>query len=125
MSMEKDKSFTDTPVLDDDKLNSIKALADGDDDFFRELTDLFFERAPALLNEMQQALSSKDATQFERSSHALKGSSGNLGAMRMMKVCEEMERIGRENVIEQAEGLMPMLVDLYSATEAQLKKDWL
>ncbi|SMF47007.1 Hpt domain-containing protein [Pseudobacteriovorax antillogorgiicola] len=119
------EQFEDHPILDAAKLQSIKDLADGDDEFFSELTDLFFERAPLLLGEMQSSLSEADAGKFERSSHALKGTSGNLGAMKMMKICEELETMGRNNSLDGAQDLLDELQQIYPLTEKELKDHWL
>ena len=121
----KKEHFEEHPILDAAKLQSIKDLADGDDEFFVELTDLFFERAPLLLNEMKDALSAQDAYKFERSSHALKGTSGNLGAMKMMKICEELETMGRNGTLEGAQELLDDLVGVYPMTEKELRDNWL
>ena len=115
----------ESQFLEKEKLQSIKDLADGDDEFFVELTDLFFERAPTLLGDMKNALDAGDAHKFERSSHALKGTSGNLGAMRMMKICEELERMGRENDLDGAPELYAELSEIYPKTEKELRDNWL
>ena len=119
------ENFFDHPVLDEKKLQSIKDLGDGDDDFFQELTDLFFERVPILLGEIEEALKNKDAHKFERSSHALKGTSGNLGAMRMMKICEHLETMGRNGTIDGLEGLFQDLRNIYPDVQDTLKSKWL
>lgn len=122
---EKLQEFEEYPILEAEKIQSIIDLADGDDEFLKELTDLFFERAPILLGEIKGAYEGKDAKKFERSSHALKGTSGNLGAMKMMKICETLERMGRENELPEGEELISELEELYKTTEKELKNNWL
>ena len=85
-------------ILDERALNNIKLLADEDDpDFVDKLINIFLGRIPRLLQEISDAASEKDYSKLERSSHALKGSSGNIGATAMMTICAKLEELGREN----------------------------
>lgn len=118
-------SSEEFPILDAQKLQSIKDLADGDDNFFKELTDLFFQRAPVLMGEITKAFEAKDHYTLERSSHALKGSAGNLGAMKMMKICEDLEHKGRAEDLSNVDGLIKELQEVYPITEKEMKDDWL
>lgn len=115
-------SFEDEPLIDERKIKSIKALGDGDDGFFHELTDLFFERVPVLLAEIKSSLAEKDAYKLERSSHALKGTSGNLGVIRMMKICEYLEGQGRDKALDGLEYLVEDLHRIYPDIEAAVKE---
>lgn len=113
------------PIIDDMKLQSIKDLAEPDDadGFFSELLQIFFQRAPQLMSEIETAIQSGDAQKLERSSHALKGTSGNLGAVRMMHLAEQLEMKGRAKVIDDAaRPLSDELLRVYPLTKAELEK---
>lgn len=119
------ESFDNYPVIDKDKIQAIIDLAEDDDEFFRELTDMFFERAPLLMSEIKAAYQTMDATKFERSSHALKGTSGNLGAIQLMKVCEVLEQLGRDKDLNHAEDLVQRLDDIYASTKSDITENYL
>ncbi len=119
------QKFEEESLIDERKLQSIKDLGEGDDSFFIELTDLFFERVPTLLQEIRDALDNKNAYKLERSSHALKGTSGNLGAIRMMKICEYLETMGREQTIDGLDFLVDDLHHIYPEVEKVIRSEWL
>lgn len=113
------------PIIDDVKLQSIKDLAEPDDadGFFSELLQIFFQRAPQLMSEIETAIQSGDAVKLERSSHALKGTSGNLGAVRMMRLAEQLEMKGRAKSMDDAvQPLSDELIRIYPLTKAELEK---
>ena len=62
---EKLDEFMHYNVIDKDKLQSIVDLGDGDDSFLKELTDIFFDRAPMLVSEIQTALQKKTLTSWK------------------------------------------------------------
>jgi len=55
----------------------------------------FLDETPQLLAAMQTALSQADSTALAEAAHTLKGSSGNLGAHRLQRLCGELQRLGR------------------------------
>ncbi len=115
------------PIIDAQKLQTIKDLSEpGDeDDFFKELLGIFFQRVPALLVELQAAINSKDPVKLERSAHALKGTAGNLGAMMLMKLAEQLEVMGRSGKTDQAAEVLAELQLTYPLTRKELETHWL
>ncbi len=116
---------TNWPLIDQPRLQSIKALGEPDDadGFFKGLLDIFFERAPSLLKELDAAAVSQDAFRIEKLAHALKGSAGNLGAARMMHLAERLEAIGRsKQLTEEVQLLLAALKVAYPETRLELLK---
>jgi two-component system sensor histidine kinase/response regulator len=115
------------PLIDAAKLQSIKNLADPDDedDFFGDLLAIFFERVPVLLAEISLAISNKDSLKIERSAHALKGTAGNLGALSLMKLAEQLEEMGSAGDIARAPGHLADLERIYPLTKKELESKWL
>jgi HPt (histidine-containing phosphotransfer) domain-containing protein len=115
------------PIIDAQKLQAIKNLGepDDEDDFFKELLNIFFQRCPALLAELDAAVAAKDPVKVERSGHALKGTSGNLGAMMMMKLAEQLEVMGRSGKVENASEVLAELHKTYPLTKKELETKWL
>ena len=118
----------DQPVLvDDEKLASIRSLTDPNDteDFLDSLIRMFFERAPNVLNAMKQSIESQNWQQAGRDAHALKGTSGNLGANALMHLCADAELAGQNNQQDTLEALYEEIQECYRETAALLREHWL
>lgn len=74
------------PILD---LDHLLAFTDGDMELESELSALFLSSAEAYLDTMGRAL--RDGTSWTSSAHALKGSSANLGALRVAALARAAE----------------------------------
>ncbi len=81
------------PAVDAEVLAELgEVLGDGLD----EVVETYLEDAPEQVASLLQAARQDDAEAMARVSHALKSSSGNLGAMRLCGLCAELERRCRE-----------------------------
>ena len=119
-------ALNDLPILDTTTLNSIRGLSDpGEDDFLKELAEVFFQRGPTIIAEIESAYVAQDPLKFERSSHSLKGSAGNLGAKRLMTICEKMEYAGRAKKLSHMEDSVKKMRQLYEEAKAALETEWL
>jgi HPt (histidine-containing phosphotransfer) domain-containing protein len=56
-----------------------------------ELIDLYQKEATRLFEEMRQGIETKDWSVLRRAAHSLRGSSGNLGVLRIAGICDRME----------------------------------
>ena len=120
-----DVSAGQVPLIDHSKLDSVKELAEpGDaDGFFRDLVELFFTRVPVLINEMKEALKHNDATQVSRSAHTLKGTSGNLGAIRVMKIAETLENLARDDKLQSVSELLVTIQEAFILSKEELENN--
>lgn len=118
---------TDFPLIDAQKLQTIRNLGEPDDadGFFKDLVGIFFERVPGLLIDIEAALAKQDGPGLERSAHALKGTAGHLGAIKMMKLAEHLETMGRESLSPSAHEFLTELHAVYPLTCKELKTKWL
>ena len=115
----------EVPLLDPSLLNSIRSLTKpGEKDFLGTLMDMFFKRAPELNTQIEGSFAARDADSFERSSHALKGTCGNLGAVSMMKLCEKMEHIGKGGDLNLVGSSIQDLQLIYARVRDALERDW-
>jgi two-component system, sensor histidine kinase and response regulator len=73
-----------------------------DDRIVAEIIDLFLEDSPQRVSEITRAFAMGDAEALARAAHALKSSCGNVGAMRMLGLCSEIEVIGRRAEVRSA-----------------------
>jgi signal transduction histidine kinase/DNA-binding response OmpR family regulator len=101
-------------LLDLGVLAGLRELqAEGEPDILEELIGLFFEEVPPKLAALREAVEEDDARAVERVAHSLKGSSGNMGAMRMAAVYSEIEKVGGSGELTRAPELIDRLeVDL-------------
>ena len=72
---------------------------EGEPDILNELIELFLTGVPPQLIALKVA---GDAHSVERIAHTLKGSCGNMGAVRMETLCTEFEEIGRSEDLRAA-----------------------
>jgi signal transduction histidine kinase/CheY-like chemotaxis protein len=61
----------------------------------REVVDTFLAETPQRLAKLREALSDGDGEALALFAHSLKGSSGQLGAVRLASLCRELEAAGR------------------------------
>jgi HPt (histidine-containing phosphotransfer) domain-containing protein len=111
--------------LDPDVLAGLREL--GDAELLVELVELFVDDAQSRLPTLQDAFEKGDAETVERTAHTLKGSSGNMGALRMAEACENLQEIGRSRDLSGALELIEQLEAEFDrvrkALEAELLKE--
>jgi signal transduction histidine kinase/HPt (histidine-containing phosphotransfer) domain-containing protein len=84
----------------------------------QELVDLFLESAPQRLVQVSQSAS--DPAKLAFHAHALKSMSLNLGAKRMVELCQKLEELGRAGRTDGFETLMQELQTAFTQTKALL-----
>ena len=82
-------------ILDSFALRQLLECAGGDWEFMAELADAFYEDAPKLLQEAQQAWQAGDAETLRRAAHSLKSNAANFGAEEMRRMCKDLEDKGK------------------------------
>lgn len=82
---------------------------DGEPDLIVELIDLYLEDAPRRVAVMQESLAKRDWLSLKREAHNLRGSSGNLGALQMARICDEIEGIESGNLFASTAALLNCL----------------
>ena len=113
------------PLIDHTKLDAVKELAEpGDaDGFFRDLVELFFSRVPLLIGEMQAANKVGDPVGVSKSAHTLKGTAGNLGAMRVMKLAEIIEQNSRAGDLSQIPQHLTAIEAAFTLSRTELENN--
>jgi len=76
------------PLIDQAALQSIKELSTNKT-FFINLISGYLSDSEKLISEMEVAIAKKDYRNFREMTHALKGSSGSIGATKLYKICSE------------------------------------
>jgi HPt (histidine-containing phosphotransfer) domain-containing protein len=109
-------------VIDPGVIAELRALqSPTDPDFFNHLIELFIEETPHRLDAIGQAVSTMNAKALAQEAHALKGSSGHLGATRMDAMCEILEEQGRAGSLKGASAILPVLVEEFDRVRKALE----
>ena len=85
------------------------APVEGEPDLVVELIDLYAEDAPRRLAAIRSAWAARDLAALRRAAHGLKGSSASLGARQVEILCEELERLSDQELLQEGEMLLARL----------------
>lgn len=91
----------------------------GDEDLAKEIVDDFMKDIPNKLNALKEALNKRDALLIKKEAHMMKGASGNIGAVAMQEIAEQIEIAGKAEDLVKAE----LLTAKYEALLEIFKKN--
>lgn len=106
----KDKSMNNNTKMAID-LEYIRTFSDGDEDFVREMIELFSEKIPAEVAELNKAVEEKNWERAYKATHDLKSSTSFVGMEYLRKDVLELERCTK---FTQDLELVPPLVEKIS-----------
>jgi CheY-like chemotaxis protein len=109
-------------VSEGPELQKALEFVEGDRELFRELIQLFLDDSPRLLNELQQAIESKDAKTTQRAAHTLKGTLLNFDAIEAAECARRIEACARECQLEEAGPICTELIRTLTSLEMTLKR---
>lgn len=112
----------DNGCIDPAVLADLRSL-DATGELLSTLRAHFLEETPLLLAAMRAALSRGDAAALADTAHALKGSSGNLGAIRMPQLCGDLQALGRANDLITVGDLLDRLRMEFDLVQARLLRE--
>jgi len=69
----------------------IALCEDGDPELLVDLIGMFLDDTPNKIASVLEGMRTGDLSKVERAAHALKGSSGNLGARQLQDACEQLQ----------------------------------
>ncbi len=109
------------PPLDREVLAGLRGLQGEDDtDIVAELAGMFVDDTRSGLSALEEAMQKGDAQAVERAAHALKGSSGSMGARGMSGLCARLERAGASGDLSHGFGLLERLEEEFGRVERAL-----
>ncbi len=116
--------MSDESILDMQTIDQLKELVDDDDpDFFVDIIQGYIETAGVSIKELSEAVNSQDIEKVASAAHCLKGSSGNIGAVRMQKISYELEKFGKKDNLTGASELLTNLEEEFSKVTVVLEKE--
>ncbi|HEX4585920.1 MAG TPA: response regulator [Burkholderiaceae bacterium] len=99
-----------SPVrLDPSRLEMVRSLKNSGPQLAERVIGLYLETVPNILARLRQAALSGDALEMGRASHSLRGSSRELGAVRVAQLCEQIEAFARAGKVSDASSILPTL----------------
>jgi HPt (histidine-containing phosphotransfer) domain-containing protein len=111
----------DQPWIATDELERLKSLDADGEGFLKEIIHLFLDDSPPRLVNLRQAVIQKDLSQMEHEAHTLKGSTGNLGALRMRATSMALVSMARAGITEGALTLVDRIESDYAQTVKELQ----
>jgi two-component system sensor histidine kinase/response regulator len=110
------------PAIDSATTTVLQQIGEGDENILHEVIDLYFADAPARMDTIRNAIAARDSESLTSAAHALKSSSGNVGATRVCEICGELEVIGRGGVADGADKLLAQLESEYERASGELRE---
>ncbi len=104
---------TEAPVENALDSNTLSFLQQAMGEKLKSLIQLFIEQSGKRIQDMRDCLAKHEIQQLKNQAHALKGSSGSLGAKKLAAACHRLEHIEQQNVSRQAEELVAEIEHSY------------
>jgi len=101
---------------------ALSDLREATEEMFTEIIEAFLEDSPKRLHSLSEAVSISDINTMKEESHGLKGSSGNIGAVKLSKICEEIEARSKDNLITNQAELIQHAIDEFEHINRELSK---
>jgi HPt (histidine-containing phosphotransfer) domain-containing protein len=92
--------------------------ADDEVSMVRELVDLFLQSAPERMAQIRESVS--DPRQLSFHAHALKSMSLNLGAKKIVEICQKLEQVGASADLSAAPGVLRELDAAFAQSRLHL-----
>ena len=105
-------------------LDTIRELQlDDGPNILAQVIDLYLHDTPAQLQTLQHALNDADAETVQRTAHSLKSSSANLGAIKLSKLCRELEKMAKEQLMQSIPGQLLAVKNEFQQVQAALQAE--
>ena len=110
-------------VLDPAVIETLRQLTPpGEPDVLTEVLQMFLAEFPPRMNRLRIAWASQNIEEMYRAAHSLKGSAGNIGAERLMKVCSQLDEMGRSGDLANASPLVDALASEFDKVAAEIHR---
>jgi two-component system sensor histidine kinase RpfC len=111
---------SDATLLNENTVHQLKVLGGENDDFLESVIEGFILEGKQLLESMNTALQKGEYATFKELAHALKGSSGNIGAEALFKVCREISQLSQSELRDSADTQLSAAQNTFNATRLML-----
>ena len=112
-----------TARLNPDCLAKLEALQrPGTPSVLARVISIYLDSAPALLRQMETAITENDVESLHAAAHSLKSASANLGADALAAMCRELETLDAGSGVDAASALLAAMQTEYTAVETALMR---
>lgn len=108
-------------LLDDEILEQLIFLSEDEPGFWRELVNVFAEEGPEMLAQLAAYLQARNDVLLRKTAHRLIGAAGNLGAVYLVELLREVERLSKEQAYETIAGVLNEIDGVFQATLNELR----
>jgi HPt (histidine-containing phosphotransfer) domain-containing protein len=107
---------TEFPFLDENIVNNMKELGNGDEEFANrllivQLMSVYLDNLPERTQELTTAMQKKDLPVVERSAHTLKSSSRLIGLVAIAEDCQQLEDLAFSKSLNGADPIFLRIMD--------------
>jgi HPt (histidine-containing phosphotransfer) domain-containing protein len=96
--------------LDREALDILRSISgNGQPGLFAKVIRIYTQSSQKLMESLLQAISLGDASAMENAAHSLKSASANVGGTALVKLCKELESMGRAGNAAAGASLRPAL----------------
>ena len=106
--------------FDPSRLESLRSATRARPEAFSKVLGDFLDRTPARIEEIQASVAAGDLQTAERAAHSLKSSCGMMGALRLARLAETIERLVAEGKLGQLEPLFAETGGAFDAARDQI-----
>jgi two-component system sensor histidine kinase RpfC len=107
-------------LLDLEVLRKLAQLGEGDENFLQTVVHGFISETEKLLVNLQVAVAKGESTAFKELAHIMKGSSGNVGAKSLNRICREMMQLNPAEFQDPAGELLMRAQSNFKSTKHML-----
>ncbi|HET8710087.1 MAG TPA: Hpt domain-containing protein [Spongiibacteraceae bacterium] len=105
------------PHLDVEVMRELQIIM-GED--FAHLLETFATDSAARIVAVQQAAEVANGEALRREAHSFKGSTGNMGALRLSELCRQIEECARDGALEQCAPLVAQLGTEFAIVQREI-----
>ena len=87
-----------------------------------EILEIYLNDVPKRMAVISQAIENQDAKELLNAAHSLKGASGNVGAMRMMAVCQKLMAMAKIGSLNGADTLTDTLQNEFAQVQHRIQQ---
>ncbi|MBX3615890.1 response regulator [Nitrosomonas sp.] len=122
-SIEKQDEISAMSTLNFTRLDQIRELdPSGGDSLLHKILQAFLESAECNIRQLEQAIADNDVESLRQSAHALKSSSGNIGADDLSAIFKQMEADARAGELAHAKTLLDNMKQQYQSVTAEINQ---
>jgi len=103
--MEQDEPY----ILDRERVSSFLAISRTQEGFLEGLVRIFRQDVPARIDALRAAAAARDSNDLALAAHAMKSSSGSVGAKRMLSMASSLEQAARDGRLDGADAAIEQI----------------